>query len=59
MRPIVNSAPRAVTDTRQLLMPSKNNLIPDEWGVTNRGTLPMQELAPPSGGKWSGRTGPM
>lgn len=59
MRPITNEAPRMVSDTRQLLIPTKNNLIPDEYGVTNPNAFPMQELAPPSGGKWSGRTGPI
>lgn len=59
LRPIVNEAPRAVMDPRQLLVPSKNNYIPDEWGVTNRNAFPMQEIVPPSGGKWSGRTGPI
>ena len=57
--PVVRPAPRAVTDPRQLMMPTKNNYIPDEFGITNPNAFPMQELASTSGGKWSGRTGPM
>lgn len=57
--PVVRAAPRAVMDRRQLMMPTANNMIPDEWGVTNPSRLPMQELTPAPGGKWSGRTGPM
>lgn len=46
-------------DPRQLMYPTKNNYIPDEFGITNPNAFPMQELAPAPGGKWSGRTGPM
>jgi hypothetical protein len=55
----VRSQPRAVMDHRQLMIPTKNNLIPDEFGVTTKHQLPMQELTPTRGGKWSGRTGPI
>lgn len=56
-RPITNPAPRAVMDRRQLLLNTSNNLIPDEFGITNPNAFPMQQLIPTAGGKHSGRTG--
>ena len=57
--PIVRAAPRAVMDTRQLLVNGRNNEVPDEFGVTNTSRFPMQNIVPTSGGKYSGRTGPI
>ena len=51
--PITNHTPLAVTDYRQLMMNTRDNKIPNEKGVTN---LPMQQIQPPAGGKYSGRT---
>jgi hypothetical protein len=59
LRAAVRAQPRAVMELDQLLYPTKNNLIPDEYGVTRHSVLPMQEIIPTQGGKWSGRTGPM
>ena len=53
----IRNQPLAVMDYRQLLVNTKNNLVPDEWGVVNRHTFPMQNIVPPNGGKYSGRTG--
>jgi hypothetical protein len=57
--PITRAAPRGVYDTRQLLINHPNNEVPDEYGVTNKSRLPMQTMNPTSGGKYSGRTGPI
>lgn len=57
--PIVAPAPRAVMDVRQLFVNGRNNEIPDEYGVKSAHTLPMQNITPTSGGKHSGRTGPI
>lgn len=57
--PIVRSSPRGVYDLRQLLVNTANNEVPDEWGVTNKNRMPMQTINPTSGGKYSGRTGPI
>lgn len=57
--PIVRDAPRAVSDYRQLLVNGRYNQIPDEWGVTNKNRMPMQNIVPTNGGKYSGRTGPI
>jgi len=57
--PIVRSAPRGIYDMRQLLVNGKNNEVPDEFGVTNKNRMPMQNIVPTSGGKHSGRTGPI
>lgn len=57
--PIVRKAPRGVSDMRQLLVNGLNNEVPDEWGVTNKHRMPMQNITPTSGGKYSGRTGPI
>lgn len=57
--PIVRKAPRGVTDMRQLLINAPNNEVPDEFGVTNKHRMPMQNITPTSGGKYSGRTGPI
>lgn len=55
--PIVRKQPVAVTDFRQLAIPSAFN-IPNELGIRND-RFPMQEIAPTNGGQWSGRTGPI
>lgn len=52
--PIVRSTPIAVTDSRQLLLPRKNNKIPNELGITNT-RMPAQEFLPTKGGYRSGR----
>lgn len=57
--PIVRVAPRAVMDMRQLLINGRNNEVPDEFGVVNKHRMPMQNITPSSGGKHSGRTGPI
>lgn len=57
--PIVRVAPRGVSDMRQLLVNGPNNEVPDEFGVTNKHRMPMQNIVPTSGGKYSGRTGPI
>jgi hypothetical protein len=57
--PIVRSAPRGVFDIRQLLVNGTNNEVPDEFGVTNKHRMPMQNMTPTLGGKYSGRTGPI
>ena len=57
--PIVRPAPRGVSDIRQLMINAPNNEIPDEFGVTNKSRLPMQNIIPTPGGKYSGRTGPI
>ena len=57
--PIVRIAPRGVSDMRQLLVNGPNNEVPDEFGVTNRHRMPMQNITPTGGGKYSGRTGPI
>lgn len=57
--PIVRDAPRAVMDYRQLMVNAPNNEVPDEYGVTNQHRFPMQNIIPTSGGKMSGRTGPI
>lgn len=59
-RPITESRPIAVSEYKQLMLNTTNNLIPDEFGVTNGETrYPMQQIIPTSGGKYSGRTGPI
>lgn len=55
--PIQAERPRAVYDTRQLQYSSHNNLIPDEYGITRQGVMPMQEIISTNGGQHSGRTG--
>jgi len=57
--PIVRNQPRAVYDMRQLLVNGANNEVPDEFGVTNKHRMPMQNITPTRGGKYSGRTGPI
>jgi hypothetical protein len=57
--PIVRTAPRGVSDMRQLLINAPNNEVPDEFGVTNKHRMPMQNIVPTPGGKYSGRTGPI
>jgi len=57
--PIVRVAPRGVSDMRQLLVNGLNNEVPDEFGVTNKHRMPMQNIIPTGGGKYSGRTGPI
>lgn len=57
--PIVRASPRGVSDMRQLLINSPNNEVPDEFGVTNKHRMPMQNIVPTAGGKYSGRTGPI
>lgn len=57
--PIVRQAPRGVSDYRQLLVNGRYNQVPDEFGITNKSRMPMQNIAPTSGGKYSGRTGPI
>ena len=57
--PIVRKAPRGVSDMRQLLINGLNNEVPDEFGVTNKHRMPMQNIIPTGGGKYSGRTGPI
>ena len=57
--PIVRAAPRGVMDFRQLTVNTPNNQVPDEFGVTNQGRFPMQNISPTPGGKHSGRTGPI
>lgn len=57
--PIVRKAPRGVSDMRQLLVNGLNNEVPDEFGVTNKHRMPMQNITPTGGGKYSGRTGPI
>jgi hypothetical protein len=49
----------AATDSRQYLVNTKNNKVPDEFGVTSGRTMPRQQLTSAKGGKYSGRTGPM
>lgn len=46
-------------DFRQLTVNTKNNEVPDEFGITNKGRMPMQNITPAAGGKYSGRTGPI
>jgi hypothetical protein len=57
--PITKDQPIAVMDYRQYLINTRTNAVPDEFGVTNKSRLPMQNIAPPKGGKYSGRTGPI
>lgn len=56
--PIVKSGPIAVTSSQQFLYGNHNNKIPDMFGITKDNPMPMQEITPPSGGGYSGRTGP-
>lgn len=46
-------------DFRQLTVNTRYNSVPDEFGVTNKSRMPMQQVTPTRGGKHSGRTGPM
>ena len=55
--PITRQQPIAVTDLKQLQAGSPYN-IANEFGVRND-NYPAQEVAPTSGGQWSGRTGPI
>ena len=57
--PIVRIHPIGVSDVRQLLVDGPNNAVPNEWGVTNKSRMPMQNITPTGGGKHSGRTGPI
>jgi hypothetical protein len=57
--PITRTQPLAVTDYRQFSINTPTNQVPDEFGITNRETLPMQQIQPVRGGKYSGRTGPI
>ena len=57
--PITRDQPMAATDSRQYLINTKNNKVPDEFGVTSGRTMPRQQLTSARGGKYSGRTGPM
>lgn len=57
--PIVREAPRGVSDYRQLLVNGRFNQVPDEFGITNKSRMPMQNIIPTGGGKHSGRTGPI
>lgn len=58
--PVVAREPIAATDYRQYLMNTPTNRIIDMNGVTNNDNrMPRQQLAPPKGGKYSGRTGPI
>lgn len=55
--PITREQPMAASDTRQYISNTKTNRIIDEFGVTKG--LPRQQIVPPNGGKFSGRTGPI
>jgi len=57
--PIVRKFPRGVSDMRQLMINAPNNEVPDEFGITNKHRMPMQNITPTRGGKYSGRTGPI
>lgn len=57
--PIVREDPIAATDTRQYMINTRYNTVPDEFGITNKRRVPMQQVTPTRGGKYSGRTGPM
>lgn len=57
--PVVRTQPIGVMDYRQLMLNTRTNQIPDEWGVVNSKTFPMQNIVPTRGGKNSGRTGPI
>lgn len=57
--PIVRASPRGVYEMRQLLINGRNNEVPNEFGVTNKSRMPMQQITPTNGGKHSGRTGPI
>ena len=57
--PIVRVFPRGVSDIRQLMINAPNNEVPNEFGVTNKNRMPMQNISPTRGGKYSGRTGPI
>jgi len=48
--------PRAVTQATQLIYKTRNNLVPDAYGVTHKHRLPMQQIKPTAGGQWSGRS---
>lgn len=57
--PVTRAAPRGVMDFRQLTVNTANNEVPDEFGITNKNRMPMQNIIPSGGGKFSGRTGPI
>jgi hypothetical protein len=57
--PIVRKDPIAATDMKQYMVNTRYNSVPDEFGVTSGEALPMQQITPTRGGKYSGRTGPM
>ena len=57
--PIVRKFPRGISDIRQLMINAPNNEVPDEFGITNKNRMPMQNITPTRGGKYSGRTGPI
>ena len=57
--PITNDQPIAATDSRQYLINTRYNTVPDEYGVTNGHSFPRQQLISAKGGKYSGRTGPI
>ena len=57
--PVVRNQPIGVMDYRQLILNTRTNQIPDQWGVVNSKTFPMQNITPTRGGKHSGRTGPI
>ena len=57
--PIVRSQPIGVMDYRQLMLNTRTNQIPDQYGVVNSKAFPMQNIVPTRGGKHSGRTGPI
>jgi len=47
--------PRAVTQATQLIYKTRDNLVPDQYGITHKHLLPMQQIKPTDGGQWSGR----
>jgi hypothetical protein len=57
--PITRLQPIAATDSRQYLINTANNKVPDEHGVTSGSRFPRQQLTSARGGKYSGRTGPI
>jgi hypothetical protein len=57
--PIVKDQPIAATDSRQYLINTRYNEVPDEYGITNKSRIPRQQMVPANGGKYSGRTGPI
>lgn len=57
--PKTRPGPMAVTDLRQLMLPSRNNRIPYENGVTNGSPFPQQQITNTPGGFHSGKTGPL